>query len=524
MSRSLIDQLLWVKPAIQAAWARAQIIDDVLNDRIKTEKTSTTLNSSELKYLPRGSMESEAEYTKRVGMTPWYPKTPQILRDRQGALFSDPPELTGDDKDEYKDFEKSATTDGESLLRCEDKVSRCMQAQGFCAIMVDRQKLPEDAKARAETISEAEVKQRGLGKQVLVMYNSTQIYDFEMGTKGLKSIKLVETSMERKSILEEPKKVITVRVIDDTTVTSYRIEQEGTEKKITGTEVASHQFKNADGSPRIPVVLASPYTGDDGIGRPQLLGCAEADVSSTQLLSDIRYLLFVYANPILTLSTDRDPDDLKKFVSGVSRYIPLKNGNGQQEPEKLEFTQLDPIGINLLITMYERFQQEVDAQAGKDAPGAITQPLNEQSGISRAWQFKTGQERVLYMITRELQEVFDQLLDIVAVDMGRDPEKIGIMFNDDFDMAAPGDNADIAIKVLPLFSVSKTATSEIKKRLINDVYPDLPNMEDIENEIDEGKDLQLDPETGNNDLATTNMNKVPKDKQNVVPKDEQVAA
>jgi hypothetical protein len=188
-------------------------------------------------------------------------------------------------------------------------------------------------------------------------------------------------------------------------------------------------------------------------------------------------------------------EELEKFVMSASRYQPLQNAKGTQEAENLEFLQLDATGLQLQIQMWERFQSECEAQGGKDAPGAISKPVDEQSGISKAWQFKTGQERVLYLITRELQHVFGHVLELCCEVIKVDPNTVAFEFEDDFDVQAPTDEVTVATEFLALASGCATLRAEVLKRLTRKVYPDLPNMKEIEGEIEGAAERQANAPT-----------------------------
>lgn len=477
-----INKLLSVNPIISAAWQRAEIVNDVLSDNVKSRKA---LNSkSVLRYLPKGKMESDAEYQQRIDMTPWLPRTAQIINDRQGAIFSNPPAIEGVDKEKYTDFEFAATSNGKSLLSVIANASRLLQTDGWFGILLDRAKLPEDVQARGGEVSIEEARQRKLGQPQFVLYPASQIFDFEKDSFGLSSVKIVSAELRRQDLLSEPTKITTVRIIDRINVATYLITESNGVKTVSAPDIFKHEWVDEQNKPVCPFIISSAFSGDDGIGRPQLTGCAQSDIAATRVLSDICWTLFILGNPILTFKTNRDENELPKWGLGATRFIPLKLGSVERDGEALEFAQLDAKGLELLIAMHQWFCSQCEEQAGSNAAGATTEPV-EQSGISRAWQFKTGQERVLFLITRELQACFDTAMNLIAVDMGRDPNNISIKFNENFDTVNPKESVDIATKMLGLVQDSQTATAEIKKRVLIDVYPDLPNLVKAQKELDE---------------------------------------
>ena len=141
-SDELVRKLEYVNDEIKWRRAQAEIVEDVINQCVLSKAGSMELTNAripivqvkddgtektaydvyrgrltgQLKYLPQGAMEEATEYDKRLSMTPESYETPSILNDRQGALFSTPPKLEGDDAEFYKEFANDATRDGKSLV------------------------------------------------------------------------------------------------------------------------------------------------------------------------------------------------------------------------------------------------------------------------------------------------------------------------------------------------------------------------------------------------------------------------
>ncbi len=466
----LIDELLRRNEALTRAMSRCAIIDDVLNDCVLDKKSGNGLQ-----YLPKGKMEPESEYKQRVSMTPWFPKTPSILNDRQGALFSSPPKLCGDSTDQLKEFEKCATSLKETVQLVAIKSAALAQRHGLCAVLIDKAPLPEDVLARDGVVSVEEKAKRKLDYPQLAIYELAQILDFDADSDGLLWVKTVETTSRRSGWNAPIEDVATVRIHGRLLTTSYEIVDKKTVKKLG---------EKAHGWTAVPIVFCAPQKGSDGIGRPSLLGSAQADVSATRLLSDVIWCLFIAGQPLLTLKTNRSDDELAKMTAGVTRYIPLRNSRGTEDAEALEYVQLDVAGIETQIAMYERFVQESSAQAGKDAPGAVTQPV-EQSGISRAWQFKTGQERILFLITRELGECFNRVLEFVSEALGAEKGSTKLEFNEDFasevDQTKEVEFTDKALGIADRYEL-KTLRAELLKSFVGATCPEL--SEEARSKID----------------------------------------
>lgn len=522
---SLADSLLSVNPLLQSALAESQIVDDVLNDQILKKKSPHNSYShsgkklesiSELAYLPKGRMEPESEYSQRISMTPWLPRLQQIMADRKGAMFSTPPEIKCDndtDKATFEEWEKHAFGANKSFEYGVAEIADLFQGRGYCGVFIDRNTLPDDVVARGNVVSMQEKVSRKLGEPRLVLFRAEQIYDYETSADGLKWVKVVETSCNRPSWDSPSVKTHTVRIIDAINIKTFVVTENDSGKTVEFKGDTAHGFN------QIPFILAAPFVTKQGVGKAQLIGSAQAEVAATRMHSDIVWCLFVLGNPLLTLKTHRDKEELEALNLGASRYIPLKAGTNVREAEELSFVQLDHAGLDLQFAAYHDFRAKIDELAGKDAPGATTKPLDGQSGISKAWGFKTGEERILFLISCELDRVVNRAMDFVAEAKGVDPEAIRAEFNYDFDIESPTESVDVASKILPLITESPTATAEIKKKMLHAVYPDLPNMDEISKELDAGEaDISANSTTdqsGKTSPPASTLNANEKELQNV---------
>lgn len=433
--------------------ADCAVVDDVVTKKVKDCKSPATDAEGkpfmELKYLPKGGIEHPSEYEKRVRLSPFFPETPQILSDRLGALFAEPPQLDGKDKAAYADFQNVATADKKSLLWSLVETARLIQMHGLVAVFVNRSPLPSDVAQRIQDggkVSQIEKEQRKLGQPLLVIYQAAQILAYKKDERGLVWIKVVEYTNEQTTWDQKPRQVATVRVIDRTQIQSWRIYQDdGGNWHVDAQTAVDHGLLSKDNEPQCPVVLGSAPVGE---GQSMMVDSANADIAAFQVLSDIRWSLFMVGQPILAWITNADDGEQGNLAIGVSRYVPLRAGiQGGANPEDLKFVQLDPTGIRLLMEKEADFKRQAKEAAGKAGDAAVTAPV-EQSGISRAWQFKTGEERQLFLVTTQLQMLFDSVLDYVAIYMDRDPESIQIKFNTKFDLGAPADTVQTSKDVL----------------------------------------------------------------------------
>ena len=498
-----IATLLSRSPLIAARLEEVQITDDVINRKILSRKkthfggtsygdapvaqidavTNTpipTHNPSfagELHYLPKGKMEDPSEYTKRINMTPFFPQTPKILNERQGAIFSEPPELVGTAKDDpgIKEFFERATATRQSFMWCCVQVADFLQRHGCVALLVDREPLPQDVAGR--TVTEEEKTRRALGAPKCAIYSLQNVLDAEWDREGLVWIKLLEEQTTKPTYDAKPVTVKTVRIIDRTVIHTYRVTADKTYDDV-GTI--------AHGTPgRVPVKLGKAF-GDqeDKLGQPALQEVAEADVASTRMLSDIIWNLFILGNPLLAWQTSRKDDELEDVVKG--RYIVLKGAVGNQEPEDMRYIQLDGTGINLMFTAYNGFRNTHSPQHAAQGVRTNSGPT-EASGISRAWKFKTSEERILFCLTRALEEIFNDVLDMVAEILGIDPDSIAVKFNEKFDIGQPQNALLVTQGVLT--TANKFGLPALSKACLKSMVPligqlSTEDIEEIEEEID----------------------------------------
>ena len=452
-NKKLIAQLLERQPAIEERLSEVAVIDDVLDNKIKHRKgvnragvhieplttidagtglrTDTGVDDSKcLTYLPKGSLEPDKEYGQRVNMTPFFPQTPGILNERQGCIFKEPPTLTGTGANELTDFEERATSNGQSMLWCIVRTAELLQRHGFQLIFVDKAPLPADVNARAGEVTVAEKNERKLGLPQLSLYSAHQVLWIEHDATGLKYVKLLETQTVKPTWDAEPVEVKIVRIVDRTSVTMYKIEDG--KKIIEGPVTVPHGCTVG-----VPCVVAKAFSDEqDKLGRPVLGPSAEADVAAMQQLSNVLWSLFVLGNPLLVWTTSET--EQKDLVTGATRYIKLRGSVGNAEPETLGYCQLDPTGMNLMMAMFQKFRDICLQSSGKDSATAVPM-AKEQSGVSKAWSFKTGEERLLFCLTRQLEEAYDQVLKIVCSYMNVDPETVEIKFNESFDLGTPKD-------------------------------------------------------------------------------------
>ena len=440
--------------ALEPAW---RLIDDVLSGRIK-RRGSGGWHSP---YFPKGRLEPEAEYSLRVELTPFFPETPQLLASRLGALFKTRMQVEIPDSLEGGS-EARARMDG--FLRhagrrhasFEDLAVQAVclaQSHGFCAALLDRDPLPPDARERAP--SQAEAAARNLGRPYLALYAASEILDWDHAADGrLAWVKFCEQEIWRARWDAPPEFVRVYRIVDREAIHVYRVRQDAAgEWRAHAETPVTHGFANAG-----PGIFLHPFPAKDGIGRPILQRAAEADVAAARILSDLVWDLFLLGNPILTLKTGRTDDELTRLGLGATRYIPLRNGRpGMENPEELAFVQLDPTGIELLFRAHQLFAAQAQRQSNGHSGEEAAVP-REVSGVAQAWRFKTGEERVLFMLARALEPFLTHCLELAAhallpsTVMGGEMSagSIVVRLPESFDVATPAESLDNAQKVVDL--------------------------------------------------------------------------
>jgi hypothetical protein len=302
-------------------------------------------------------------------------------------------------------------------------------------------------------VSAAEAAARGLGRVYLALYAAPNILDWDYGTDGtLAWVKFGESELWRPR-WDAPAEFVSVyRIVDREHIRVYRARKDSAgEWRVLAESPVAH------GCGCVPVVFLHPFPAQDGIGRPVLQRAAEADIAATRVLSDLVWDLFLLGNPILTFKTGRRDDELARLGLGATRYIPLRNGQpGVENAEELSFVQLDPTGIDFLFRAHELFA----SQAVKQASGESAAPF-QQSGVALAWRFKTGEERVLFLLARALERFLTQCLELVdcgmrIADCGlaggapaeTDARGIVVRLAETFDVTPASESLETAEKVL----------------------------------------------------------------------------
>lgn len=411
--------------ALDAAW---ELIDDVVEQHIKYR----AMDGWHSKYLPKGNLEPQSEYQRRIELTPFFPQTPLCIANRLGALFAKGLAVTN--AAPLATFLPEAGRRHASFDDIAATAAQMVQMHGFVAALIDHETLPDDL--IGQEISQADADKRRLGRPFIALYAAQSIYDWEYGPDGrLLFVKIVEEA-SFKSAWDAPTETETqVRIVDRTTITLYHITTDAQgNSTVVQDEPLSHGFNV------VPVALCHPFPNPDGLGRPILLRIAESDISSMRILSDIVWSLFVLGTPLLTLTTNKTAEQLNTIAASATRYIPLDGGVPNQEnPETLAYVQLDPTGIELQFQAHTLMMRQGLASndgQGPEVAGGAAVP-REQSGVAQAWRFKTGEERILFLLARSLEKFYVQILTLAAEALGTPCTPI-VKLPESFDDNIPG--------------------------------------------------------------------------------------
>ncbi|MBE7465457.1 MAG: hypothetical protein HS116_18420 [Planctomycetes bacterium] len=444
-------------------------------------------------YLPQHQAEHEEEYKKRKALTPVFTETPSVLQSRLGALAKQPAEF--ELPDTLKEFENKATLKGLDLRDLVLWAASRGQIEGFLGILLDREPLPPEA--QTQPISEAEASSRKLGRVFAAPYAAEQILSWGSDAHGLAYVRLIESGMEQASWDAKPEKVHRVRLVGRKFIQLMTVrERDDAGEKYTieeGPQIA-HGATDAEGKEVVPFVFMHPFAADDdGIGRSILQPGAEADTAALWLLSEALWLCYMMA-PILTYKTNKPDDEIQKIALGASRFVPLDNGTtGVTPPESLEFVALDATAVERISAMWEKMVAKAKEFGGKQAAAAM--PLaTEQSGISKAWSFKTTEERVLFMLARCLDQGFTELLQLAARMSGADPDKVSVTFPDQFDVADAAESFEAharAVEFLQGFGLNSAVVALLRKA-IETVLPSLDT--EMRKRLDQELDALLEAE------------------------------
>lgn len=434
-----IRQLRSVNPAVSAKSQEWDSIDDVLeSDFMRRSSEVDTVEArsmvdpatgqpttvhfggrrQEFRHLPKGTLEPWSEYQQRIGMTSFFPETPNIVANRRGALFANQPtiEVAPEIVPFLNHIGRRREPYGDVLAFLATK----MMTHGLAAVFADFRPLPRDIAARVfagEKISAAEASQRSLNQPVLGVFTERQVLDwrFDVDDGKLRWIKLVDRTDERPDPFAPSLSVETYRVVDRDVVSIWRVEFRNGKWRLADADIIPHGARDEQQQPEVPVVLMHPFRGPDGVGESMVKLSVRADLAALRLISDMFWSLHLHGNPQLVLRTpDNTGNRMATLGMGAGRYLELRTAlPGGGEGEDLAYLQLDSEGLNLIGETHKEMVAKANDLASR-SPRSANQPLDAQSGIAKAWDFKTGEEKALNEHKMELETTSNSILKLLT--------------------------------------------------------------------------------------------------------------
>lgn len=517
--QELIKSLEIVNPQIRAKEPVWLDIDDVLDKtltrRSHEEKTLERVpmpkpdgigmdfhfratTQQEFEHLPRGSLEPWSEYAKRVRLTPFFPETPRIVASRRGVMFANEPKL--DVNKDVRPFLQNIGPRKQTYSELLDLLSTRILSYAIAAVLVDFRPLPDDVRERVkngEAISEGEVENRNLNKPVLGIFREREILDFEYDSVDgrLKWMKFREMHLEREDgngWMTKGRTVKVFKIVDRMNITRYDVKpNDNGVEEITSVTVMAHGAQDINGEPEVPVVFINPFGTPRDLGDPPIQLSVEADLAAARVGSDVHWNLYVHGNPQLVFATD-DPDDDDRMVTiglGVNRYVAIRTANQarQQEAENLSYLQLDATGLEILMEMQEKLRAKANELASNTTPNATTEPVS-MSGVAKAWDFKTGEEKTLHELVMSMEKASDEILKMVTRQLSRKgmvkgeikklEDEVRTSLEPSFDIADPQVNLELVEQIIDIAKAAKL--TEMEAAALKRTIKSLPGLSEEE--------------------------------------------
>ena len=523
-ANELIAKLQKRNALIERALRMSQIVEDVCKRRVldchlsyaslptgsvdaRALLAKRQAPEGELKYLPKGNREDPADYRRRIAMTPFFPQVPDILRDRRGALFKNPPVLDSKNPPpKIVEFYESATTDGKPLVQVIAKCEPEMESRGFFGVFIDRPELTPEDRARKEAgqLDQATVELKKLDRPMAIYYPAERILDFHEDALGLVFVKVVDYRYEVLDPLEDARQVHEYRIIHRQNIRVVRAVETKNGWEILDDKTIPHNTVDKETGDRVcPFVIGNSGVDveDTPIGSSMLIEAAESDVSATRTLSLLLWCLYIVGTPILKRWITRGSqlkgggEEVNTNPNAYEALLVETSGTGRED---MEFCQLDGTGLEMNAAMWEHFRKIGREQANKKSGDATQQP-SEKSGVAIAWEFWTDEARMLYHIANQLEAAFNRVLDIVCMMTGDDPKSVNLKFNKEFDVQDDAKNLDVAEKVIEMAErMNLPATLKLAMRKVVKSLGKIPETEweSIEKEINAIAAVKPKPEPG----------------------------
>jgi hypothetical protein len=445
------------------------------------------------KWLEKGIQEDPDEFKKRASLSTYAPLCPLIAQRFSGSVWKRP--ATRKLPPELEEFAKKATRGamGQPLDNVTQNAVLHALWGRYAVALVDRPELP----VSAQPLTEADDSELGLDRSYVALYDAEAVYDWRTNDDGNVSYcRLVGPYMEPDPVTPELLRTV-VREVSASGIMVHTILQKGKDGEQTLVSAPAVPIaENLRATDLLPVVPCNvtPMHGDAVAGESPLVGALMAELGAFRKNSEIEWISWLAANPVLLCSVK---GSLCGVGVGVNKYIKLDPGKetaGEKIPaDKIEWLEAQLNGLAELKAQYETKRQEIWQQAAV-SPQAQTQRADAQSGVTIAWNFETAEANTLSEVSRAAQRFERALLLIVGLcDTDKSPEElmesITVDYPSDFSVQAPEKLLTYA-QTIKNANVSETAARVAWKKAIaaqtDGLAPDVKAK--IEAEID-GADM-----------------------------------
>lgn len=423
-----------------------------------------------------GYKEHGEDFKRRVELSPWKPKSIEILEAFLGALSHadathqvDTESETENPETKQNKSEPTVLTDHRGTRKWVEEFFRALAATSRVAALV--------SPALAETMDGREPTPEEKGKvekkHAVFIYSGGAILDWKHDEDGgLLFIKLAEYFDARQDWRSDEKGMDHAERYLIFTKTDGKVE--GVSYNIINEQVRldPNQPELPAGLDRIPVEAVI----DEVPGIVPMI--SEMDLSAIRIKSDLRWDMYLHSHPQLVMTTPhRKKRQGENIPIGAGKFIALDAGDKENPAETLAYLVPQTAVQQQLAEEYNAEMQEIRQTIGIE----LGEGVQEASGVSIAWRFRTGMERHLVKYAEILQLVENRMMQIVK-GRGR------VTYSRDF-ATDPQVEAQTMQLLLSVLKPIKTAWKAVMRQGISRVLPDLTPEEQsqINKELDEAE-------------------------------------
>lgn len=334
-----------------------------------------------------------------------------------------------------------------------------------------------------EPLSQAQAEALGVRARVRPLFPAN-LYEWETDDEGnFVWCKVGVKRVVRESAFSPPEEIETIAVWERNRVSEFEIrKRENEEPRITREEVRSHSW----GSVPIVVYRWKPVPDDPVRGLSAIASSSQMAKRLFNYLSEldehIRSCVFAFLQvPV------RDDTKVADILAG--------NGGGIGIPptatRDVKWIAPPPEVATILENRIAETRVEIYRQARLDFTQATSGGGGVRSGVSRAFEFETANRTIADFAKRiaRAEERMFRLVSRMVPSAGGDPSAIRVTAVEKFsveDMAAMLEEFQLALDMV----LGKTATVELKKRVVSTMLPNLSpeQIAAIEAELTEAED------------------------------------